>query len=118
MKKAMKIYFYKNGDMLYYSSRYVNYNINSDFFEEDNKIFKDRLEYKGISGSHVAFQSLMDKRKYNMFISDFDKVMLAKKVVDNVIEGEFTFTKKGQVQGLRMLLPKQPKEIDEEDDTP
>lgn len=117
MSKPFKVFFSKNGDLLY-TSRYVNYNNNHDYLEEDNKVFKDQLEYKGIAGSQVTFQSLTDKRTYRMFISDFDKVMLAKKVVNNIIEGEFTFTKKGQVQGFRMLLPKQPKEIDEEDDTP
>jgi hypothetical protein len=43
-----------------------------------------------------------------MFLSDFDAMMLAKKMKDNIIEGDFTFTKRGRVQGFRMILPKKP----------
>jgi hypothetical protein len=50
----------------------------------------------------------MTGRKYRMFISDFHDMMLTKKMQDNVIEGEFTFVKKGRVQGFRMILPPAP----------
>jgi hypothetical protein len=104
-KGVFKIYFDNNGDLLY---RLYGWYKPGDYKEEDNHVFQDRLEYIGQSGSHFSFKSLASGRTFLMFISDFDKIMLAKKVKDNIIEGDFTFTRKGRVQGFKMILPKKP----------
>jgi hypothetical protein len=100
-----KIYFDNNGNMLHSLYSWAQ---PGSYKEEDNRIFQDRLEYSGCSGSHILFTSLMSGRQYQMFISDFNKVMLAKKLVNNIVEGDFTFTKKGRVQGFKLILPKAP----------
>lgn len=106
-KKPLKIYFDLNGNLLHGFYSWVQRSGN--YKEEDNRVFIDRMEYHGYGGSHIYFKSLMTGREYSMFMSDFDKMMKAKKMVDNIIEGEFTFTKKGRVQGFKMVLPVPPK---------
>jgi hypothetical protein len=105
-KGVFKVYFDSNGDLLhrlyYWQQQQGNYK------EEDNHVFTDQLEYTGYFGSHISFKSVMTGRKYHMFLSDFDAMMKAKKMRDNLIEGEFTFTKKGRVQGFKMILPPKP----------
>lgn len=101
-----KVYFHTNGDLMY-ALRYYDQQ-NGNFKEEDNHVFSDKLEYEGYGGSHIYFKSLTSGRKYHMFISDFHNLMVAKKMQDNIIEGNFTFTKKGKVQGFKMILPPKP----------
>lgn len=79
--------------------------------EEDNHEFSDQFEYSGYSGSHIIFTSVITNRVYHMFMSDFHNMMLAKKMNNNIIEGTFVFTKKGTVQGFKMLLPKESADI-------
>lgn len=105
-KGIFKVYFDNNGNLLhrlfYYQQQAGNYK------EEDNHVFQDRLEYSGFYGSHISFKSLMTGRRYHMFLRDFHAMMVAKVMKDNIIEGDFTFTKRGQVQGFKMVLPKKP----------
>lgn len=105
-KAPFKVYFDLNGDLLhrmYYWQQQGNYK------EEDNHVFTDRLEYSGYGGSHIYFKSQMTGRRFHMFLTDFDKMMKAHKMLPgNIIEGEFTFTKKGRVQGFKMILPPKP----------
>ncbi len=107
-KGVFKIYFDDKGDLLHRLYGWQMQQNPSQYKEEDNHIFTDRLEYVGYYGSHISFKSLMTGRKYHMFLSDFDAMMKAKKLEDNIMEGEFTFTKRGRVQGFKMVLPKQP----------
>ena len=104
-KGVFKVYFSLTGDLL---DRVYNWQQPGSYREEDNHVFTDRMEYKDIGGSHVHFESLMTGRKYQMFVSDFHKVMINKLIKDLIIEGEFTFTKKGRVQGFKMIIPKTP----------
>lgn len=107
-KGIFKVYFNNDGDLLHRLFYYQQNNPGS-YKEEDNHVFSDRLEYCGYFGSHISFKSTMTGRKYHMFISDFDKLMKAHKMQDNIIEGDFTFCKKGRVQGFKMILPPAPK---------
>ena len=104
-KGVFKVYFDNDGDML---DRVYSWQKPSDYKEEDNHVFTDKMEYSGYGGSHIYFKSLVSGRRYQMFISDFDKMMKKKLLVANVIEGEFTFTKKGAVQGFKMILDSKP----------
>ena len=104
MIKPFKMYFDQNGDM-----RRTAYNYNGVSKEEDNHQFADKMVYLHRDGkSHVVFKSLTSGRKYLMFDSDFHQIIFNKKFNDNIIDGEFVYTKKGQVQGFRMLFPKTP----------
>lgn len=105
-KKPFKVYFDNNGDLLHRLSYWQQQQ--GQYKEEDNHVFTDRLEYSDYAGSHIVFKSLMTGRKYHMFLSDFHAMMQAKKLEENIMEGEFTFTKRGRVQGFKMVLPKQP----------
>jgi hypothetical protein len=77
--------------------------------EEDNKIFNDRLEYKGYSGAYIIFHSTTTDRRYLMFMSNFNELLLAKKMIDNIVEGDFYFIRKGVKPGLKLILPDPPK---------
>lgn len=103
-KGAFKVYFDNNGNLL--DRFYSWYGNAGSYKEEDNHVFQDRLKYHGYSGSHILFKSTVSGREYRMFLSDFHKLMVAEKMKENIIEGEFTFTKKGVVQGFKMILPK------------
>jgi hypothetical protein len=109
--KQFKISFDVDGNQLFY----VPWNYGSPgttpagVLEEDNKIFNDRLEYKGYSGSYIIFNSTTTGRRYLMFMSNFNELMLAKKLVDNIVEGDFYFIRKGVKPGLRLVLPDPPK---------
>ena len=105
-KGIFKVCFDNNGNLLH---RLYGWQINQgNYKEEDNHVFNDRMEYTGFFMSHVTFKSLMTGRKYHMFLSDFHHVMMAKVMRDNIIEGEFTFIKKGRAQGCKMILPPKP----------
>lgn len=104
MIKPFKMYFDQNGDMQRHSSNY-----NGTSKEEDNHMFQDKMVYVALTyNSQIQFQSVTSGRKYLMFETDFHHIIAHKKFNNNTIEGDFVYTKKGQVQGFRMLLPKTP----------
>ena len=83
--------------------------LSSITFWEPNCIFADTLEFVSThptkGSAHFIFQSIKTGRKYSMFLSDFEDVLLAKRIIDgNKIQGEFTFCKKGNSQGMRMII--------------
>ena len=99
--KQFKIPFDKNGDMTFWDYYRV--------YEEDNHIFPDRLEYVTYSGKHIKFKSLMSGRHYWMFMSHFHELLVEKKMVDNIVEGDFYFIRKGTKPGIKLILPDKPK---------
>jgi hypothetical protein len=107
-----KVYFEDNGDMMYrepYVNRWAAQQpgyVPPQHKTEDNHVFFDTMEYVRWYGNVVTFKSLTSGRKYHMFLRHFDEVMKAKRMINNVIEGDFTFTKHGSVQAFKMILPK------------
>jgi hypothetical protein len=75
---------------------------------ENNVIFKDKLEYKNCystrGSAHFVFKSLITGRESSMFLSSFDEMLKTKKFIAGIIEGEFTFHKKGNTQGIRLII--------------
>jgi hypothetical protein len=74
-----------------------------------NSIFYEELEfeccYASRGSARFVFKSLISKKRYSMRISDFQDVMKNKKIKDgNIILGEFTFSKKGRTQGIRLII--------------
>jgi hypothetical protein len=43
-----------------------------------------------------------------MYVENFNKVIKARKFVDNIIEGTFRFIKAGVSQSIILMLPEQP----------
>lgn len=72
---------------------------------EPNAVFTDTLEYVKYyrMGSGVRFQfiSKTSGRTFHMFLSDFDEMLKAGKLVNQLVYGTFCFTKRGNMQGLR-----------------
>ena len=99
MAKEYKIPFGDNGDLLSYPESWKNINW------RDNYIFSDVFEYNGYSRGRssalILFKSITDGREYPMFMTDFDSV--ARKMVNGVLKGEFTFQKRGQNYGVKMV---------------
>ncbi len=113
-KKAgqFKIYFHNNGDMM---SREPYHSIWSgpsptppQYKTEDNHVFHDQMEYADYYSNGVILKSITSGRKYYMFMRHFHEVMKTKMMYQNVIEGDFTFAKHGVIQGVKMVLPKNP----------
>ena len=103
-----KIYFEDNGDMKYcltYWDRRDPAKL-AQIKSEDNHVWPDAMEYIGYYHSVMVFKSRNSGRKYHMFLRHFDEMMKAKVMNYGVIIGDFTFTKRGQIQGFKMILPK------------
>jgi len=79
-------------------------------FNQKNSIFPDTLEYIGYlqarkgGNSYIQFQSLNSRRKYHMFISDFNDIVLNKRFINNIVAGDFCFCRKGTSQGIRLIF--------------
>jgi len=88
----------------------LNRNDHDSGFKQKNSIFNDTLEYIGYlkarpgGNSYLQFISIFSGRKYHMFISDFNDVILAKRFVDNKVFGNFYFVRKGNSQGIKLIL--------------
>ena len=100
-----EVQFEGNGDLSVFN--YSSYSIGGK--TEPNKIFSDTLEYVGYFGStggnsHIKFKSINSGRKYHMFMSDFDDVLQAKRFINNQMVGLFTFCKKSNSQGMRLIF--------------
>lgn len=95
-----QIPFKKNGDQAEYDSNWP------PVFWADNCVFEDTLTFSGHYGrgrSSVTF-SLLRKATgtlVSFFVSDF--AALVPKMTDGTVTGKFTFTKKGQNYGCRMI---------------
>ena len=86
-----------------------SWKINHTGFNEPNAIFADNLAfvkcYSTQNSAHFVFESLKDGRQYSMFLSDFEDIMKEHRLVDGYrIQGEFVFCKKGNSQGVRMII--------------
>ena len=72
-----------------------------------NYEFEDKLKYlcysRGRSSAKIHFQSEITNRKYEMFLTDFDDLMKGKGFNKNIIEGTFTFCKRGANYGIKCV---------------
>lgn len=108
MKAPLKIWFKSNGDMLDAGGDWC---LNrTDYKSEDDKIFSDSLEFDNMSSYYprVWLKSTVSGRKYCMLLADFEAVIKAKMFNDNTIKGDFKFTKRGQAQGVKLIIAKTP----------
>ena len=85
------------------------YRVNHNGFNEPNAIFADNLAfvqcYSTKNSVRFVFKSLKNDRKYYMFLSDFEDILKHRKLLDGYrIQGEFVFHKKGNSQGVRMII--------------
>lgn len=111
-KKVIKIYFDSKGDMLLRAAYWLtnpNPNPNAPVIKsEDNHVFKDQLQYEGYYDNHIKMKSIQSGRLYYMFLADFDDMMKEKIMIQNVVNGEFTFRKRGTTQGVRLIIKRAP----------
>lgn len=70
---------------------------------EDNRIFEDTLKFeyfsRGCSAAYANLVSLIDGKKYTMFLVDLETCFLDFK--HGKAEGKWTFCKRGQNFGIR-----------------
>jgi hypothetical protein len=74
------------------------------------KDFDDRMEYVELReysrrSARVYLKSVSSGRKYSMFVTDFNKIILAKLFNDLHIEGTWRFTKVGSGQAIMLVMP-------------
>jgi hypothetical protein len=76
------------------------------FVEIQNYQFEDTLQYNGYSrgrsAAYLDFVSKVTRRKYTMFLTDFDTYAV-NKMEKGIIQGWFTFCKRGSNFGLTMV---------------
>jgi len=108
MKAPLKIWFDDKGDMFDAGGDWMINNTSCK--SEPNSVFSDSLEFTEINSYYprIWLKSTVSGRKYCMLLSDFEKVLKNKSFNDNIIKGDFTFTKKGQAQGVRLIIAKAP----------
>lgn len=122
-KKALIVWFDDKGNLLQDAGsfddmmRYVNSpatsyaNVYSTYKHEEAKDFPDTMNYISMydryrGNARVKLKSDITGREYTMFLDDFDKVIKARRFINNQIQGDFHFMKKGMAQVIQLVLPK------------
>ena len=124
MKKELFIPFDRNGNLLDYSYRGLSTE-EEEICKRDGKVehfwgrddtlrevfvpnfeFEDTLIFEGFSRGRSSvkahFKSQFTGKKYEMFISDLGDVIKANYFITK-LSGRFTFVKRGQNYGIRLL---------------
>ena len=74
---------------------------------KENFVFHDDLRYdgyyRGCSAAGFQFVSEENGKRYNMFLTDFDNAMKTRRFFKDHLIGEFTFVKRGQNYGIKIL---------------
>ena len=110
-KKQLFIWFNQNGDMLDQGG--YSPNNGYGFKSEEAKDFQDRMEYDKLyefrrKSGRAYFRSVTTGRQYTMYLDDFDKLIKAKRFVNNQIEGTFHFIKRSSGQAVQLVLSDNP----------
>ncbi len=92
---------------------YFNYLNSGRYIEVDEVIwkpnyeFEDKLKYlcysRGRSSAKIHFQSEVTNKKNEMFLTDFDDLMKGQGFNKNIVEGTFTFCKRGANYGIKLV---------------
>lgn len=80
-----------------------------------NREFTEELEYTGYSRGRSSVTVEFTNQKgqvFSMFISDFNDLLNSKDIINKRVVGTWTFCKKGQNYGLR-LIKEELKEVEE-----
>ena len=106
--KSMTIWFDDKGNMLPSTRSWIISRGNGK--SEECKDFDDSLEYVTMydgkqAAGRVHLRSTKTGREYSMYVYSFDKVIKARRFVDNIIEGTFRFMKSGVSQSIILVLP-------------
>jgi hypothetical protein len=96
-KKEIRIPISESGEMQRYSYS------NERFI--DNCEWDDKLKYRGYargrSAAYFIFKSELNEKKYYMFMKDLDDSI--GRMALGILEGRFTYCKRGQNFGIRMI---------------
>lgn len=91
----------EDGNQLHYPETYF---MGKKLVWKDNYTFEDTLIYKGYSRGRSAayfnFRNIAGKT-FTMFLKDFDHAI--KHMVNGAFSGTFTFTKRGQNYGVKLI---------------
>jgi hypothetical protein len=117
-KKALTIWFDDKGNMLEQSYGHMTsgqpaYQGGPVYFSEIAENFVDRLEYVNLTDyyrgkSRVALKSITSHRTYSIYVDHFNKIILADRFVNKMIDGEWRFIKHGTGQAIELILPPKP----------
>lgn len=100
-KSEFKVPFDKNGNMLGFQHDYG--------IEEwkDNFEFQDEIQFscfsRGQSSAKAIFNSNLNKKKYFVFLADLGDMLKHGVEENGIIKGIFTFSKRGQNYGIKLL---------------
>lgn len=92
---------FKEGDALppYYQDKYA---------WMDNHEFEDTMQftsyYRGRSAAGLCLKSLATGVCYSMFMTDFNDVLASCNILKGVVSGTWTFCKRGQNYGIKMVF--------------
>jgi hypothetical protein len=81
--------------------------------EVDNYVFSEVLGIDFItttrSSAIVHLVSVITENRYTMFVTEFNELLRAKKFKNGCINGSFTFVKRGNSFGIRLLSDEEKK---------
>lgn len=103
-KKPLEIVFNKFGDMVplaqsWYTGQGSTTEVAVDF--DDTLVYHKMFEYKT---ARAYFRGVKTGRYYCMFMDDFDNILKLGRLINNEVTGKFKFTKRGQGQGIKLIL--------------
>ena len=86
------------------SERYITVD---EVIWKPNFEFEDKFKYlnysRGRSSAKIHFKSEITGKEYEMFLTDFDDLMNSQGFNKNVVEGTFTFCKRGANYGIKLV---------------
>lgn len=109
--KILTIWFDDQGNLLSHANKWLRQRYNAK--SEEGNDFNDTMVYVamwdgGSNASRVKLKSDNTGREYTMFLDSFNEVILAKRFINNSIDGTFRYSKRGQAQAIELVLPKKP----------
>lgn len=103
-KKQLEIIFNRFGDMIPLAQSWYTGNGSVTRLAEDfdeTLVFHKMFEYKT---ARAYFRGQRTGIFYCMFLDDFDTILRLGYLVNNEVSGRFKFTKRGQGQGIKLIL--------------
>ncbi len=115
-KKPLTVWFSSKGHLLSRAVDWIRRQAHAKSEEgtdfDDNMLYITANDGGQSTAGRVWFMSENTKRKYSMFIDDFDLAVRSNAFINNHIEGTFKFVKRGQSQAIALVLDQKPPEVE------
>ena len=111
MKKPLTIWFDAQGNLLARIGSWQIKHNTSNLKSEIAAEFADQVQFMNFQSYgtvRATFFSTVTRRTYCMFLKDFGEAINHGLFQNNMLQGKFCFVKKGQAQGIKLIIQKAP----------